>query len=73
MLREVAGESTKVTGILENTTAMLNEQGDMPVISAPIIFAEENSELKELVGILKTKVEVGACKDPTLEGEAILS
>jgi len=45
----------------------------MPVISAPIIFTEDYSELKELVGILKTNVEVGACKDPTLEGEAILS
>jgi len=58
---------------LENTAAFLNEQGDMPVISAPIIFTEDYSKLKELVGILKTNVEVGACKDPTLEGEAILS
>ena len=45
----------------------------MPVISAPIIFTEDYSELKEPVGILKTIVEVGAFKDPTFEGEAILS
>ena len=38
ILQEVAGESSKLTGILKNTTAMLKEQGDMPVISAPGLF-----------------------------------
>jgi len=47
ILREVDGESSKVTGILENTTAMLKEQGDMPVISTPGCSTEDHSKLRE--------------------------
>ncbi|MBL4576892.1 MAG: cysteine hydrolase [Flavobacteriales bacterium] len=62
ILREVVDESSRVTGVLENTVALLKEMGDMLVISTPIIFTKDYSELREPVGILKTIMEVGAFK-----------
>ena len=71
ILREVVDESSKVTGVLENTVALLKEWGDKLVISTPIIFTPDYSELKEPVGILKTIMEVGAFKQGSKGSETI--
>ena len=62
ILREVIEESSRVTGVLKNTVALLKELRGMLVISTPIIFTDDYNELKEPVGILKTIAEVGAFK-----------
>lgn len=62
ILRGVVEESSKVTGILSNTINLINELEDVLIISTPIIFSADYSELTEPVGILKTIKEVGAFK-----------
>jgi nicotinamidase-related amidase len=62
ILRGVVEESSKVTGILNNTLNLINELEDILIISTPIIFSKDYSELIEPVGILKTIKEVGAFK-----------
>jgi nicotinamidase-related amidase len=62
ILRGVVEESSKVTGILNNTLNLINELEDTLIISTPIIFSKDYLELIEPVGILKTIKEVGAFK-----------
>lgn len=71
ILREVVEESSKVTGVLDNTVAFLKERADMLVISTPIIFTPDYNELKDPVGILKTIKEVGAFKQGNSGSETI--
>ncbi|MFH6982586.1 cysteine hydrolase [Marinoscillum luteum] len=60
ILRGVVEESSKVTNIIENTVNMIRKTEDTLIISTPIIFSEDYSELTDPVGILKTIKEVGA-------------
>jgi nicotinamidase-related amidase len=62
ILRGVVEESSKVTGILNNTLNLINELEDTLIISTPIIFSKDYLELIEPVGILKNIKEVGAFK-----------
>lgn len=62
ILRKVVEESSKITGILNNTINLLRNLKDIHIISTPIIFSKNYEELQEPVGILKTIKEVGAFK-----------
>ncbi len=64
ILREVIEESSRCAGVLANTINFLERLIPTPVliVSTPIIFTPDYSELKEPVGILKTIKEVGAFK-----------
>lgn len=62
ILHEVVEESSRVTGVLENTLNLLRNTGKEfgLVVNTPILFTEDYSEIKQPVGILKTIMEVGA-------------
>lgn len=62
ILHGVIEESSRVTGVLENTLSLLKNSGKDfgMVVNTPIIFTENYSEIKQPVGILKTIIEVGA-------------
>jgi nicotinamidase-related amidase len=62
ILRGVVEESSKVTGVLNNTLHLINALDDVLMISTPIVFSENYPELVEPEGILKTIKEVGAFK-----------
>ena len=71
ILRGVVEESSKVTNIIENTVNMIRKTDDTLIISTPIIFSEDYSELTDPVGILKTIKEVGAFKKGTSGSKTI--
>jgi len=72
ILKSVVEESSKITGVLDNTISLLNNlEDDVLVISTPIVFSENYSELKDPVGILKTITEVGAFKANTKGSQTI--
>jgi nicotinamidase-related amidase len=71
ILRGVVEESSKVTGVLNNTLHLINELDDVLIISTPIVFSEDYSELIAPVGILKTIKEVGAFKKGSSGSETI--
>lgn len=62
ILHSVIEESSRVTGVLQNTLNLLRNSGKEfgMVVNTPIIFTEDYSEIKQPVGILKTIMEVGA-------------
>lgn len=62
ILHGVVEASSKATGALKNTLALLGSYGEAfgTVVSTPIIFTRDYSELENPVGILKTIKEVGA-------------
>ncbi|MFC4721129.1 cysteine hydrolase [Geojedonia litorea] len=62
ILRSVVEESSKFSNIIENTVNLVKKADDFLIISTPIIFSENYTELSEPVGILKTIKEVGAFK-----------
>jgi len=62
ILKGVVEESSKTTGVLSNTLNLINELEDVLIISTPIVFSEDYSELIDPVGILKIIKEVGAFK-----------
>ena len=62
ILKGVVEESSKVSNVIENITALVNRLNDTLIISTPIIFSEDYKELIDPVGILKTIKEVGAFK-----------
>ena len=64
ILHAVIEESSKITGVLDNTLRLLSKRGRQfgLVVSTPIIFTPDYSELQDPVGILKTIREVGAFK-----------
>ena len=73
ILHAVIEESSRITGVLENTLELLRTHGREfgLVINTPIIFTENYSELKDPVGILKTISEVGAFKQGSKGSEVI--
>lgn len=64
ILHKVIEESSRVTGVMDNTLNLLDKAGHhfKAVVSTPINFTQDYSELDEPVGILKTIKEVGAFK-----------
>ena len=74
ILRSVVEESSKVTNIIKNTVNLIQQTKDSPeiiIISTPIVFSENYSELTEPVGILKTIKSFGAFKKGTKGCETI--
>lgn len=74
ILRSVVEESSKDTNIIKNTVNLIQQTKDSPeiiIISTPIVFSENYSELTEPVGILKTIKSFGAFKKGTKGCETI--
>lgn len=73
ILHSVIEESSRVSGVLENTLELLENAGDRfgCVISTPIHFTESYEELENPVGILQTIKEVQAFKAGTHGSETI--
>lgn len=73
VLYQIIEESSRVTGTLANTIDLLERLTDAPVliVSTPIGFTPDYSELIESVGILKTVKELGAFKAGTKGAETI--
>lgn len=71
ILRSVVEESSKVSNILENTVNLIKKASDTLIISTPIIFSKNYSELTNPVGILKTIKTVGAFKEGTKGADTI--
>jgi len=71
ILKEVVEESSKVSNIIDNIVTLVDKLEDTLIISTPIIFSEDYSELIEPVGILQTIKEVGAFKKGTKGAETI--
>lgn len=73
ILHAVVEESSRVSGVLQNTLAVLKSRGDEfgLVVSTPIHFTPSYEELAEPVGILKTIKEVGAFKAGSRGSETI--
>ncbi len=73
ILHAVVEESSRVTGTLDNTVALLHALAPTPtlLIATPIIFTPDYSELEEPVGILASIKEVGAFKAGTRGAETI--
>ncbi|WP_372863612.1 cysteine hydrolase family protein [Spongiibacter sp.] len=67
VLHAVIEESSRVSGVLENTLRLLENAGSRfgCVISTPIHFTESYEELENPVGILKTVKEAGAFRAGT--------
>lgn len=72
-LHEVIEESSRVSGTLGNTKAMLDGLADSSVtmISTPIVFSETYNELENPIGILKVIKDVEAFKIGTPGAETI--
>ena len=73
ILYSVIEESSVTSGVLENTIKVINsiKNENVLIISTPIIFTSDYSELTEPVGILKTIKEVGAFKEGKFGSETI--
>ena len=73
ILYSVIEESSVTSGVLENTIKVIDsiKDEDVLIISTPIIFTSDYSELTEPVGILKTIKEVGAFKEGKFGSETI--
>jgi len=73
VLYSVIEESSRVTGTLANTVDLVQRLRATPllVVTTPIVFTPDYSELVEAVGILKTVKELGAFKAGTKGAEAI--
>ena len=73
ILHGVVEESSRITGTLANTMDLLEHLRPSPVllVSTPIIFTEDYSELNQPVGILQHIKEVGAFKAGTRGSETI--
>ncbi len=71
ILKSVVEESSKHSNIIENTVSLVNKLEGALIISTPILFSPNYSELKDPVGILKTIKDVGAFKEGTKGAEII--
>ncbi|MFQ6094305.1 MAG: cysteine hydrolase family protein [bacterium] len=73
ILHAVIEESSRVTGVLSNTIDLVERllSTNILIVSTPILFTPDYSELNEPVGILKTIKEVGAFKAGTKGSETI--
>ena len=73
VLYRVIEEASRVTGTLANTVDLLKHLSSTPVlmVSTPLGFTPDYSELTDPVGILKTVKEMGAFKAGTKGAETI--
>ena len=71
ILRPVIEESVITTTVLENTVGLINQLQNTLVISTPIIFSADYSELEDPVGILNTIKEMGAFKEGEWGSETV--
>jgi nicotinamidase-related amidase len=73
ILRGVIEEPGRASEVLRNTISLIENLRPTPVslISTPIVFTPDYSELVEPVGILKAIKEAGAFKQNTKGGETI--
>lgn len=73
VLYRVIEEASRVTGTLANTVDLLEHLSPTPVlmVSTPLGFTPDYSELTEPVGILKTVKEMGAFRAGTKGAETI--
>jgi nicotinamidase-related amidase len=73
ILHKVIEESSRVTGVVENTVNLLRKAGSEfgLVVNTPIHFTEDYSELKKPIGILKVIADVGAFKEGSYGAEII--
>lgn len=73
VLYQVIEESSRVTGSLANTVDLVEQLRSTPllVVTTPIAFTPDYSELVEPVGILKTVKELGAFRAGTKGAETI--
>lgn len=66
ILTGVVEDTLESLGVLGNTISLLQQvPNDVEVISTPIVFSEDYSELLEPIGILKSIAELGAFKQNT--------
>jgi len=73
ILHAVVEESSRLTGTLDNTVALLRALAPTPalLIATPIIFTPDYSELEEPVGILASIKELGAFRAGSRGAETI--
>jgi nicotinamidase-related amidase len=73
ILHQVIEESSRVTGTLANTIDLVKHLQSTPllVVTTPIVFTPDYSELLEPVGILKTVKEMKAFRAGTKGAETI--
>lgn len=73
VLSAVIDETARVTGVVANTVDLLIKlrAGSVTIVSTPIVFTSDYSELNEPVGILKTIKECGAFKAGTHGAQTI--
>lgn len=73
ILHKVIEESSRATGVLENTLSLLREQGENfgVVVNTPIHFTADYTELNEPIGILQVIKEQGAFKEGTFGAQII--
>jgi len=62
ILKSVVEESSRITGVLNNTINLLHHINDILIVATPILFTEDYRELDDPIGILKTIKDVGAFK-----------
>lgn len=73
ILHKVIEESSRITGVLENTLALLRQHGNEfgIVVNTPIHFTQNYAELKNPIGILQVIKEQGAFKEGTFGAQVI--
>lgn len=71
ILKSVVEESSSDSNIVENTVSLIENLQDTLIISTPIVFSSNYSELKDPIGILKTIKDVGAFKEGSKGAETI--
>ncbi|MEL0647166.1 isochorismatase family cysteine hydrolase [Pseudoalteromonas agarivorans] len=73
VLYDVVEESSRVTGVVENTLSLLSHCAEKfaIVINTPIHFTQDYSELKNPIGILKSIVDAGAFKSGSYGAQTI--
>ena len=73
ILSSVIEESSKVTGVLDNTLSLLERAGNRfgLVVSTPILFTEDYSELQDPVGILEAIKKLKAFRTGSRGAETI--
>ncbi|WP_213609461.1 cysteine hydrolase [Pseudoalteromonas sp.] len=73
ILNPLINESSHITGVLDNTFKLIESHGDKfkAIISTPICFTNDYSELINPVGILSAIKEAGAFKEGTFGAQEI--
>lgn len=72
ILTGVVEDTLESLGVLGNTISLIQQiPSDVEVISTPIVFSEDYSELLEPIGILKSIAELGAFKQNTKGVEVV--